>query len=447
MNLNIRKLRVGAGGRGLETEDGRPFFWLGDTAWELFHKLNREDAELYLRTRAEQSYNVVQAVLLAEFEGVTTVNAYGRKPLKIDASGRIDPAAPDTEGDYSYWDHVDFILRTAGEQGIYVALLPTWGDKFNRMWGKGPEIFTPDNAYAYGHWLGMRYKETANIVWVLGGDRPLHTRLHHEIVNRMAEGLRDGDGGSHLITYHPSGNASSSLFVHDEPWLDFNMIQSSHSLGERSNYELVQADYAKQPVKPTLDGEPCYEDIPRGFDSDNGYFDEADVRKAAYYAVFAGGFGHTYGHHSVWSMTSDPFTDEFNGSNTSYIMSWKEALQRPGAGQMRHVRALIESRDMAGREPDQALIAVNYTGSNYMTAARGRGYGMIYSPNGLPVQADLARIGEAGARVRASWYCPRTGVSQEIGEFAGGDVRRFVPPTSGRGCDWVLCLDRMDGNG
>ncbi|OXS54058.1 hypothetical protein B1A99_27885 [Cohnella sp. CIP 111063] len=435
------RLRVNANRRGLEKEDGTPFFWLGDTAWELFHKLNREDAERYLRTRAEQSFNVVQAVALAEFEGATTGNAYGRKPLAIHPDGRIDPASPDTAGDYSYWDHVDYIVRTAAEVGIYIALLPTWGDKFNRMWGKGPEIFTPDNAYAYGKWLGSRYRNDANIVWVLGGDRPLHNRLHFEITNELARGLKEGDEGGHLITFHPNGGVSSSLHVHQEPWLDFNMIQSSHSLGERTNYKLVQEDYARLPAKPTLDAEPCYEDIPRGFDSNNGYFDEADVRKAAYYAVLAGGFGHTYGHHSVWSMYDETNgTDAFAGSGESFIMSWKDALRRPGAEQMRHLRSLFESRDMNGREPDQSLIANNYSGSNYMTAARGPGYGIIYCPNGLPVQADVSRIGED--RLQAAWFCPRTGASSPIGEVAGSGILRFRPPSSGRGGDWILCLDR-----
>ncbi|MFC4597225.1 glycoside hydrolase family 140 protein [Cohnella hongkongensis] len=441
MSESTPLLRVNGNRRGLEKADGTPFFWLGDTAWELFHKLNREDADFYLRTRAEQSFNVVQAVALAEFDNGTTGNVYGRKPLTVRPDGRVDPALPDEEGDYSYWDHVDYIVQTAADCGIYVALLPTWGDKFNRMWGTGPEIFTPDNAYAYGRWLGSRYKRASNIVWVLGGDRPLHTRLHFDITNQLARGLKEGDEGRHLITFHPNGGVSSSLHVHHEPWLDFNMIQSSHSMGERTNYRLVQQDYAKLPVKPTLDAEPCYEDIPRGFHSDNGYFDEADVRKAAYYAVLAGGFGHTYGHHSVWAMyDGSSGTGEFAGSGESFIMSWKDALRRPGAEQMRHLRRLFESRDMNGREPDQELIANPYTGSNYMTAARGPGYGIVYCPNGLPVEANVGRIG--ADRLLASWYCARTGASRPIGEIEGGGVRRFQPPSSGRGCDWLLCLDQ-----
>ncbi|MFD0673069.1 glycoside hydrolase family 140 protein [Cohnella sp. GCM10027633] len=445
MSGGIQPLRVDAAGRLLTKEDGTPFFWLGDTAWELFHKLNREDAEQYLRVRAAQSFNVIQAVLLAEFEGATTGNAYGSKPLAIEADGRIDPANPDDDGEYSYWDHADYIIRLAGELGIYIALLPTWGDKFNRLWGKGPEIFTPDNAYAYGRWLGTRYRDQPNVVWVLGGDRPLHTRRHFDIVGRMAQGLKDGDNGKHLMTFHPSGGISSSLYVHDEPWLDFNMIQSSHDIGERTNYKLVESDYARLPVKPTLDAEPCYEDIPRGFQADNGYFDEADVRKAAYYAVFAGAFGHTYGHHSVWSMSDGAYASvAFEEPGAFFIMDWKTALRRPGAEQMRHLRSLMESRDTVGRMPDQELIAGNASGSNYMVATRGANYGWIYSPNGLAIRAATGKL--AGTRLRASWFCPRTGAFIALGEFDRAEDRSFAPPTSGRGQDWVLCLDWTERN-
>src|SRR5690606_15246946 len=138
---------------------------------------------------------------------------------KTGADGLPDPGQPDTDGPRSYWDHVDDIIRMAESFGLYVALLPTWGDKFNLAWGKGPVIFTPDNAYRYGRWLGERYRDVPNIVWVLGGDRAMHTRNHFEIVSRMAEGLREGDGGAHLMTYHPQGADSSSRQLHDEPWL------------------------------------------------------------------------------------------------------------------------------------------------------------------------------------------------------------------------------------
>ncbi|MBY0458913.1 MAG: DUF4038 domain-containing protein, partial [Gemmataceae bacterium] len=77
----LPKLKVSENKRFLVTADGKPFFYLADTAWELFHRLDRDQAAKYLKTRAAQGFNVVQAVALAEFDGLTEPNAYGHKPL------------------------------------------------------------------------------------------------------------------------------------------------------------------------------------------------------------------------------------------------------------------------------------------------------------------------------------------------------------------------------
>lgn len=429
----MQRLAVSEDRRYLVQEDGTPFFWLGDTAWELFHKLDREEAELYLGNRAELGFTVVQAVALAELEGLTTPNAYGQYPLGRNANGEYDPTLPTfaEPGAYGYWDHVDFIIDRAADYGIYIALLPTWGDKYNVAWGKGPRIFTAENAYAFGAWVGERYKDRTNIVWVLGGDRPLDTRHHSEVVHSMALGVRKAVQDRQLITFHPAGGRSSSMHVHEEEWLDFNMIQSGHSALYGANDAMIAMDYALSPAKPTLDGEPCYEDHPIAFKQANGYFEASDVRKAAYWALFAGAFGHTYGHHSIWSMTREP--------GEYFIMDWKQALHRPGASQMRHVRTLMESRPAGGRIPDQGLLAADYTGANRLRACRGDGYAFIYSPSGLPIKAALGRI--SGERVLATWYDPRTGASAPAGETANEGEIAFRPPSCGRCDDWVLILD------
>ena len=433
---NLQRIKVSDNKRFLVKVDGTPFFWLGDTAWELFHRLNREDAEYYLKTRSQQGFTVIQAVALAEFGGVTTGNAYGRKPLLKNQYGEYDPGLPDVSADandYDYWDHVDFIIEKAAEYGLYIALLPTWGDKFNMKWGRGPDIFNKENAYNYGKWLGDRYKNHNNIIWVLGGDRPLLTSRHFAIINAMAAGLKEGDEGRHLMTFHPTGGHSSSYHVHDEEWLDFNMIQSGHGKVNNENYKMITDDYDRLPVKPTFDAEPCYEDHPIGFKAENGYFDAADVRRAAYWAVFAGGMGHTYGHHCIWSMNTEPVP--------YFIMDWKTALLRPGAKQMVYLRSLMESRSFLDRVPDQSLIAENYEGANYLVATRGKDYALIYTPSGLNIKVNMGKI--SGNLVGANWYDPRTGKYVYIGMYENKGVLDFLPPSSGRGEDWILVLDSI----
>src|SRR5689334_19645864 len=110
----------------LATTDGKPFFYLGDTAWELFHRLDREEAERYLRNRAEKRFTVIQAVLLAELDGLNTPNPYGHTPLADN-----DPTRPNEE----YFKHVDWVVNKADELGLVIGMLPTWGDKWYKPVG------------------------------------------------------------------------------------------------------------------------------------------------------------------------------------------------------------------------------------------------------------------------------------------------------------------------
>ncbi len=335
------KLKVSDNHRVLVHEDGSPFFYLGDTAWELFHRLNREEADLYLRDRAGKGFTVIQAVVLAELDGLHVPNAYGHTPLIDD-----DPTRPNPK----YFEHVDWIVERAGELGMVVGMLPTWGDKFNKKWGVGPEVFTPKNARAYGKFLGTRYRDQ-QVLWVLGGDRPIESDAHRAIVEAMANGLNAGDGGAHLMTYHPSGGGGSSRWFHDADWLDFNMIQSGHGALDIANYAMIRQDYDRTPIKPVLDGEPRYEDHPINWKPENGWFDAHDVRKAAYWALFAGACGHTYGCHDIWQMWQ-PGRPPISAARTP----WKKALDLPASHQMQHAKNLLLSRPYLDRIPDQSLI-------------------------------------------------------------------------------------------
>jgi hypothetical protein len=433
-------LTVSENRRFLVQAEGQPFFWLGDTAWELFHRLNREEAERYLQHRSAHRFTVIQAVALAELDGLNVPNPYGHRPL-VD----LDPARPDVKDgpDNDYWDHVDWIVRRSNELGMYVGLLPTWGDKWNKKWGVGPEVFTPENARAYGAWLGRRYRESG-VIWILGGDRPVENDGHKAITRAMAEGLREGDGGRHLRTWHPSGGQGSAQFFHTDDWLDFNMRQNGHVAEFTGRYDQTRKDYDRTPVKPVLDGEPIYEDHPISFDAAKlGHSVAADVRRPLYWNVFSGAFGHTYGHHSVWQMWA-PGRPPVNHP----LMPWFEAIGQPGATQMKHGRALMESRPFLSRVPDTELVVTDRVATRVPGAGRyafvgtrdaeGR-YAMVYVPAGREFSVRMDRI--TGTRVRAWWFNPRDGSAVEIGTFDNRGERRFMPPQPGEALDWVLVLD------
>jgi uncharacterized protein DUF4038/collagenase-like protein with putative collagen-binding domain len=434
------RLKVSENHRYLVHDDGKPFFYLGDTAWELFHKLNREESERYLKNRATKSFTVIQAVVLPELDGLHVPNAYGQTPLRND-----DPLQPNEE----YFKHVDWVVKRANQLGLFIGMLPTWGDKWNKAWGAGPEIFTPQNAEIYGQWLAHRYRD-AGIIWILGGDRNVENDRQKQILRAMARGLQGGDGGTHLITLHPTGGQSSSQWFHEDNWLDFNMRQNGHVPEFTGRYSQTRADYDRVPVKPVLDGEPIYEDHPVSFDPQKlGHSVAADVRRPLYWDLFNGACGHTYGHHSVWQM----FDPAKGGPVNNPLMPWYEAIDQPGAGQMQYGRRLIESRPFLTRVPDDSLIvpekvqtAIPGAGTRRFCATRDSGgsYAMAYAPVGRPFKIRMDKI--SGNKARTWWFDPRNGTAKMIGTFPCSGEREFMPPNKGELLDWVLVLDDASKN-
>jgi len=432
--MPLERIQVSENRRFLVTESGKPFFWLGDTAWELFHRLNREDADRYLANRAEREFTVIQAVILAEFDGLRTPNAYGQIPF-LD----LDPAQPNE----AYFAHVDWIVRRAAQYGLYVGLLPTWGDKVIAMWGDGPVVFNPQNARVYGEFLGHRYRADANVIWILGGDRPGEGLL--DVWTAMAEGIQSGLGRKPLITFHPNGGHGSSEWFHQEKWLDINMWQSGHGMVDAPAWDMIARDYNRIPVKPVLDGEPNYEDHPidpwtRKWEPKLGRFTDYDVRKQTYRSVFAGACGVTYGHHTIWQFYRPPF-EPINFP----AFTWDEAIYRQGSAQMAHLRRLMLSRPYFSRIPDQGLLLSNPgEGASHIRATRDTegSYAFLYLPQaGQTVDVDMSRF--AGP-VKGWWYDPRTGKAYPAGEFDNLGGRSFVSPLGGP--DWVLVLDEAARN-
>lgn len=422
------RITVSGNKRYLIQEDGKPFFYMGDTAWELFHRLNREEAERYLRDRSAKGFTVIQAVALAELDGLHTPNPYGHTPLIHD-----DPMRPNEE----YWKHVDFVVDLANRLGLYIGMLPTWGDKWNLKWGVGPVIFTPQNAQQYGAWIARRYKQR-NIIWILGGDRCPENEEHFAIIRAMAQGIRSEVGRNQLITYHPWGGRSSAEFFHHDEWLDFNMIQSGHAFN-RDNWRRVASDYARTPTKPCMDGEPGYEDMPSEFEPKNGYMQAYDVRKFAYWAVFAGAHGHTYGCNNIWQMWTPDREPVIHARQP-----WYESLKLPGSTQVPLIRNLMLSRPFLTRIPDQSVLACEAgEGGEHISATRASdgSYVMVYVPRVKPVQVHMDKV--AGRQAVAWWFDPRTGKATRIGTFATKGIQQFVPPPASDGSDWVLVLDEQ----
>jgi len=426
------RLEVSTNHRFLVTSDGQPFFYLGDTAWALFSCLNREDAVHYVRKRSAQGFTVIQAALTFR-----QTNIYGKAPFMEEDPDRpamtpgSDPASPEQ---YDFWDHADYIIDQAAHHGLYVGLLPVWG--IARP-GRSP-IFNEASAEAYGKFLGARYKDKP-IIWILGGDQS--PEGNETLWRAMARGIAvevtgSEDYGKVLITFHPYGYSSSSAtWFHNEPWLNFNMQQNGHKRNWPV-YDKISNDYHRVPPKPTMDAEPSYEWHPVDFDLAKGRINPHDVRTFAYWEVFAGACGFTYGHYLVFQFSGG---NRGVGSDAVAKGGWLGALDAPAALQMKYLKQLVLSRSYLDRIPDQQLLCESFAVADHVRAARGRDYAFIYTPTGKTFTVRMGGI--SGRTVKAQWYDPRTGACTAIGVFPNSGSQRFTPPTTGAESDWVLVLD------
>lgn len=423
-------LQVSDDRRYLVDEAGEPFLWLADTAWTMPLRLTREEVGAYLDKRVEQGFTVIQTVAVFPHVGGPGPNAYGDSPFATNLGEPTvtEGADPGDDQQYDYWDHLDYIVAAAEERGLRVALWPAWADS------QVGDVLRKDNADAYGRFLGARYG--SDVVWVLGGDESAGG--FEDIWRGVARGIAVGvtgreDYSTTLMTYHPIGDASSAQWFHDDEWLDVNMVQGGHCLRYQVRQQLIDGAYAEQPTKPFLDSEPIYEEHPYCWKPKDGYSTAIDVRRDAYWAVFGGAFGNSYGHHSVWQ-----FLAKGRPAALSARGDWVSALDDEAAWQMRNLAALMRSRPTWTAAPDQDLITSGVgSGPSRLqaaTAADGT-FVLVYSPDGAPFEVDLAAL--AGDRAQLWWFDPRTGEATDAGSVAAGPTE--LSPPSGE--DWVLVAD------
>jgi hypothetical protein len=321
----------------------------------------------------------------------------------------------------------------AEARGIYLALVPVWGGVVKQA---KPTVA---QACAYAFFLANRYKNKPNIIWMNGGD--IKGADYEPVWNTIGSTLKTEDP-NHLVTFHPRGRASSSFWFEQQPWLDFNSVQSGHrsyaqdtahddpNYGE-DNWRYIQADYKKTPTRPVLDAEPSYEQIPHGLhDTTQPRWTADDVRRYAWWSVFAGACGFTYGDNSVMQMLRPKDKGNY-GARTP----WWQAINDPGAGQMKYLKQLMLSRSYFDRVPDQSLIADEGKRYDYILATRGHNYALIYTYTGRTF-----RLSPAAKGMKATWYNPRTGETTSLSLVTS---LTFDPPGEPRpGNDWVLILDK-----
>lgn len=417
------KLKVSPNGRYFVDQDGKPFFYLGDTCWLLFQRLNRQEVDEYLNDRAAKGFTVIQAYVI---RGLGQRHPDSNSSLRLDGPFiDRDPSRPNE----AYFRNVDYVINRANELGLVVGLVvaKSWHVVDHRE-----KVFDEKNAHDFGKFLGNRYKNNA-VMWFTGGDSP--PGKYDAIWVAMAKGLKEGCDGSQLVCYHGQGSTSSSMWFHNADWLDFNSIQSGHRFNSDS-FAFVSKDYAMKPAKPTVDMEPSYENHPTG--ANQPRIDAHKVRSQAYSAILAGAAGHGYGAMDLFWLYNEndgPFPK--NG-----YQHWRTAMAYEGAAQVGFMRRLFELRPWYKLAPDQSALASDEgEGSERVVAARAEdgSFVIAYLPTGKSVVIKMDKL--SGKAVKAWWYDPRKATWQAAGEFPNTGTREFVAPAQGAQNDWVLVLD------
>lgn len=466
----MEKLMISENQRYFETESGKPFIWIADTAWTIPQRMKWDDVSYYMKKRKSQGFTVLQIVALDPERDLEMRNPAGEKALIDD-----DLTKPNEQ----YFKYLDWIIDEAERNEMYVLLLPVWGQLVvGEDWGGNTyeKIVTAENAYQYGEWIGHRYAERKNILWCLGGDRqPIHKQKddYRNVWRRMAEGLGKGVTGQNLkcnenhelwkkllITYHAcfemeTGECSTfSYWTDEEAWISFIMLQSGHGTTVK-NYELIKKEYERELTMPVWDGEPAYEDMPTCWPiTGEACFHKADiVRKRAYWSLLAGAFGYTYGHCNVWCSISEQERNFISKTD------WFESLSSEGSKQIKYMHAAIESLQLYNSQPCQEILEEQQRKEDTLeehvqAAITQNGTNLcIYFQKAGEETLDVDKFSEGQEEYFGWWYNPQNGkfYTTEMEETTKAIVYngenhtlKVKTPEADKEQDWIFILRKED---
>lgn len=414
-------LRIEAGKHYLTDKAGKPFFMHGEAAWSLIADLTEEEALVYLEDRKARGFNTILVSLIEHrFAHNAPANTYGERPFADGA----DFAVPNE----TYFAHADRILQKACELGFLVMLTPAYLGYGGGIDGWYEEMTQAGakNLDFYGRFVGRRYRDFDNIMWVNGGDFDPPDK---DLVKAVANGVMQEDPDA-LATVHDAPETVPLEFWGYEPWLKVNNVYTygpvyaaairEHRIGRGMPFFLMESAYEYE-----QDGT-----------------DEHRVRTQAYQAILSGAFGHLFGNNPIW---------HFGGPGLQPpTMTWRVALDSPGTRSMEVLHDFVSSIEWWQLEPDSRnTFLVDGIGKDMkraVAATAGDGsFAVVYMPDNKGVTVDLARL--SASPVDARWRDPTSGQVSVIdgSPFAAG-MQYFKPPrNNARGYpDWILELVPRD---
>ena len=425
-NAAVFPLVTKPGQRYLEDAIGAPFLIHGDTAWSLIAQLTREDADLYLEDRRARGFNAILVNLIEhEFATNAPANIYGEEPFLVSE----DYSTPNE----AYFAHADWVVRRAAEKGILVLLTPSYlgSGGSGQGWYRAMVANGPDRLRQYGEYLGRRYRDFSNILWVHAGD---YDPPRKDLVRAIAEGIRDVDAQA-LHTAHGGRGTAALKYWEGESWLQVNDIYTARPTSWSDNpvYAYALKQYARPERLPFFLIEGVYEDEHEA--------DERQLRTQAYQALLSGAAGQVFGNNPIWHFDG--------GGLYSAPVAWQEALGSHGAQSMTHLHNLLRSVPWWLLEPDTDRMLVTDglgSGGEHAVGARtaDRSLALIYLPSSREITIDLGEL--AGPRVAARWYDPANGRFSTVSgsPFPASGAERFgrdLGANSSGFDDWILVLD------
>lgn len=391
--------------RCLAAQDGQPFLMHGDAAWSLIVQLKREEALRYLDDRRRRGFNTL-LVNLIEHEVARNAprNAYGDAPFLSPG----DFSQPDEK----YFAHADWVLERAGERGFLVLLAPGYlgYEGGSEGWYAEVRKAGTERMRMYGRYLGTRYRDARNVIWVHGGDFNPPDRAG---MLALEEGIHETDPES-LHTFHGArGTAARPFLGEDGKWLDLDTVYTSEKNVMRSSL----AEYRASRM-PFIFIEGQYE---------NAKANELVVRSQAYQAMLSGACGQVMGNKPVWSFDA----------------SWEKALDSPGARSMTRLRGLLDQHRWFDFHPAPNGFIVEGEGAHSERAAAAVSSDerrvLVYVPTARTIALDAKQL---RMPIRAQWIDPAGGPAAHAAPASAKGGVAFTTPgknASGFG-DWLLVI-------
>jgi hypothetical protein len=406
-------LKITDNGRGFAHEDGKPFFWLGDTVWSVSAKASLDEWKEFVDYRSKQGFNVVNINSLEQFDA--SKSAKNRLPFAKDGNQMYWDKL-----NYEYFQNLDNLMDITHKAGMITALVVLW---CNYVPGTNPawtiprtEGLTHEMAEVYGRYLAARYAAYGT-VWLISGDTDFECKQSIAIYDAAANAIKNTTPYPPLITAHLRGALATPEILNEKDWLTFHMFQSSH-IKDSSEValECSEADRAYTPARPVINGEPCYENI--GYWREEGRITREAVRDTLWKSILGGAnAGITYGAHGIWSWHSEG--EIFAGEDDWQLPGgWREALLFKGAEDAQQMKKFFETLTWWELEPVSQELGICDYPECVASATRDKRVIVVYVQKGKQLKIKLPHIN----KYICSWVNP-----------VSGEMKTVVPAENGNG--------------